>query len=49
LFASKGFKAVSKRKSELSCVLSPVVDNEILGLSAEEKEKIRRETLANLE
>ncbi|MCE0742089.1 phage head morphogenesis protein, partial [Bacillus sp. G16] len=27
------------------CVLSPVVDNEILGLSAEEKEKIRREAL----
>ncbi|MBF6667285.1 hypothetical protein K1Y04_00765 [Bacillus amyloliquefaciens] len=23
------------------CVLSPVVDNEILGLSAEEKEEIR--------
>lgn len=31
------------------CVLSPVVDNEILGLSAEEKEKIRREALANVE
>ncbi|MDU0154453.1 MULTISPECIES: phage head morphogenesis protein [Bacillus] len=31
------------------CVLSPVVDNEILGLSAEEKEKIRREALANME
>ncbi|MCY8258896.1 hypothetical protein MOB73_12510 [Bacillus spizizenii] len=31
------------------CVLSPVVDNEILGLSAEEKEEIRREALANLE
>ncbi|KIO59879.1 hypothetical protein B4143_2608 [Bacillus subtilis] len=30
------------------CVLSPVVDNEILGLSAEEKEKIRREALANM-
>lgn len=31
------------------CVLSPVVDNEILGLSAEEKEEIRREALANME
>ncbi|WP_336805310.1 phage head morphogenesis protein [Bacillus subtilis] len=31
------------------CVLSPVVDNEILGLSAEEKEKIRREVLAYME
>ncbi|MCY7797097.1 hypothetical protein MOB54_18275 [Bacillus spizizenii] len=31
------------------CVLSPVVDIEILGLSAEEKEKIRREALANME
>ncbi|MGG7219661.1 phage head morphogenesis protein [Bacillus sp. ATD] len=31
------------------CVLSPVVDNEILGLSAEEKEEIRREVLANME
>ncbi|MCY8284905.1 phage head morphogenesis protein [Bacillus inaquosorum] len=31
------------------CVLSPVVDNEILGLSAEEKENIRREVLANME
>ncbi|PRP56826.1 hypothetical protein C7B71_02460 [Bacillus halotolerans] len=30
------------------CVLSPVVDNEILGLSAEEKEEIRREALANM-
>ncbi|PAE61510.1 hypothetical protein CHH88_03190 [Bacillus subtilis] len=31
------------------CVLSPVVNNEILGLSAEEKEEIRREVLANME
>ncbi|MGO5673887.1 phage head morphogenesis protein [Bacillus subtilis] len=31
------------------CVLSPVVDNEILGLSAEEKKEIRREALANME
>ncbi|KYC90166.1 hypothetical protein B4140_3154 [Bacillus amyloliquefaciens] len=31
------------------CVLSPVVDNEILGLSAEEKEEIRSEVLANME
>lgn len=31
------------------CVLSPVVDDEILGLSAEEKEEIRREALANME
>lgn len=31
------------------CVLSPVVDNEILRLSAEEKEEIRREALANME
>ncbi|MFP7321065.1 phage minor head protein [Bacillus spizizenii] len=31
------------------CVLSPVVDNEILGLSVEEKEDIRREALANME
>ncbi|MDN0189864.1 MULTISPECIES: phage head morphogenesis protein [unclassified Bacillus (in: firmicutes)] len=31
------------------CVLSPVVDKEILGLSAEEKEEIRREALANME
>ncbi|QFY82740.1 hypothetical protein D0808_15685 [Bacillus subtilis] len=30
------------------CVLSPVVDNEILGLSPEEKEVIRREALANI-
>ncbi|TXK63272.1 hypothetical protein FVD40_02720 [Bacillus subtilis] len=31
------------------CVLSPVVDNEILGLLVEEKEEIRREALANME
>ncbi|MCY9230050.1 phage head morphogenesis protein [Bacillus inaquosorum] len=31
------------------CVLSPVVDNKILGLSPEEKEEIRREVLANME
>ncbi|MBE1867327.1 phage head morphogenesis protein [Bacillus subtilis] len=31
------------------CVLSPVVDNKILGLSAEEKEEIRRKVLANME
>ncbi|MGG0775445.1 phage minor head protein [Bacillus rugosus] len=31
------------------CVLSPVVDNEILGLSPEEKEEIRREALARME
>ncbi|MCY7784196.1 MULTISPECIES: phage head morphogenesis protein [unclassified Bacillus (in: firmicutes)] len=31
------------------CVLSPVVDNEILGLSVKEKEEIRREVLANME
>ncbi|MED1761259.1 phage head morphogenesis protein [Bacillus subtilis] len=31
------------------CVLSPVIDNEILGLSADEKEEIRREVLANME
>lgn len=30
------------------CVLSPVVDNDILGLSAEEKEKIRREALKEI-
>ncbi|MCY8705402.1 phage head morphogenesis protein [Bacillus inaquosorum] len=30
------------------CVLSPVVDNEILGLTAEEKEEIRREALEKL-
>ncbi|AKF75437.1 hypothetical protein AAV30_04230 [Bacillus velezensis] len=31
------------------CVLSPVVDNKVLGLSADEKEKIRSEVLANME
>ncbi|MED2944215.1 phage minor head protein [Bacillus swezeyi] len=31
------------------CVLSPVVDIKILGLSPEEKEEIRREALANME
>ncbi|WFO98097.1 phage head morphogenesis protein [Bacillus subtilis] len=31
------------------CVLSPVVDNMILGLSAEEKEEIHREALARME
>ncbi|NCT26527.1 hypothetical protein GWR57_21145 [Bacillus subtilis subsp. subtilis] len=31
------------------CVLSPVVDSMILGLSAEEKEEIRREALARME
>lgn len=30
------------------CVLAPVVDNEILGLSPEEKEETRREALANM-
>ncbi|MEC1569631.1 phage head morphogenesis protein [Bacillus spizizenii] len=30
------------------CVLSPVVDNKILGMSAEEKEKIRRESLKGI-
>ncbi|MCY8001065.1 phage minor head protein [Bacillus haynesii] len=42
-------KLLAKERVNCHCVLSPVVDNEILGLSAEEKEKIRRETLANLE
>ncbi|PWI62426.1 hypothetical protein DCS65_03395 [Bacillus subtilis] len=31
------------------CVLAPVVDNEILGLSPKEKEEIRKEILVNLE
>ncbi|MCY8315330.1 hypothetical protein C2H96_19300 [Bacillus subtilis] len=31
------------------CVLSPVVDKEILGLSPEEKEEMRREALARME
>lgn len=31
------------------CVLSPVVDSKILGLSAKDKEEIRIEALANME
>ncbi|MEC0777595.1 hypothetical protein P8897_22205, partial [Bacillus licheniformis] len=34
-------KLSAKERVNCHCVLSPVVDNNILGLSAEEKEKIR--------
>ncbi|HGO9410862.1 TPA: phage minor head protein [Bacillus cereus] len=36
----------AKQSVNCKCVLSPVVDNSILGLSEEEKEKIRAEVLA---
>ncbi|MCY8378423.1 phage minor head protein [Bacillus haynesii] len=42
-------KLSAKERVNCHCVLSPVVDHRILGLSAEEKEKIRREALANME
>lgn len=42
-------KLTAGERVHCHCVLSPVVDNEILGLSAEEKEEIRREVLANME
>jgi len=42
-------KLSAKERVNCHCVLSPVVDNKILGLSAEEKEEIRREALANME
>ncbi|EWH19809.1 phage minor head protein [Bacillus haynesii] len=42
-------KLSAKERVNCHCVLSPVVDNNILGLLVEEKEKIRREALANME
>lgn len=42
-------KLSAAERVSCQCVLSPVVDNKVLGLSAEEKEKIRREALANME
>ncbi|MCY8755673.1 phage minor head protein [Bacillus haynesii] len=42
-------KLSAKERVHCHCVLSPVVDNKILGLSPEEKEEIRREALANME
>ncbi|PAD00164.1 phage minor head protein [Bacillus paralicheniformis] len=42
-------KLSAKERVNCHCVLSPVIDNNILGLSAEEKEKIRRESLATME
>ncbi|MDU7578391.1 MAG: phage minor head protein [Bacillus subtilis] len=42
-------KLSARERVNCHCVLSPVVDNEILGLSADEKEEIRREALANME
>ncbi|KAA6450356.1 phage minor head protein [Bacillus swezeyi] len=42
-------KLSAKERVHCHCVLSPVVDNNILGLSVEEKEEIRREALANME
>lgn len=38
----------ASERVECHCVLQPVVDNDILGLSAEEKEKIRQEALPEL-
>ncbi|MEC1530467.1 phage minor head protein [Bacillus haynesii] len=42
-------KLSAKERVNCHCVLSPVIDNKILGLSTEEKEEIRREALANME
>ncbi|MCY9340604.1 hypothetical protein MOF28_19950 [Bacillus haynesii] len=42
-------KLSAKERVHCHCVLSPVVDHKILGLSPEEKEEIRREALANME
>ncbi|MCY9372743.1 phage minor head protein [Bacillus haynesii] len=42
-------KLSAKERVNCHCVLLPVVNNNILGLSAEEKEEIRREALANME
>lgn len=42
-------KLTAGERVHCHCVLSPVVDNRILGLSAEEKEEIRREVLSNME
>ncbi|MCY8354606.1 hypothetical protein MOD14_10545 [Bacillus haynesii] len=41
-------KLSAKERVNCHCVLSPVVDNKILGLSAEEKEEIRQELLKKL-
>ncbi|MDA1576448.1 MULTISPECIES: phage minor head protein [unclassified Bacillus cereus group] len=38
----------AKERVNCKCVMSPVVDNNILGLSEEEKQKIREETLKEL-
>lgn len=38
----------AKERVECHCVMSPAVDNDILGLSEEEKQKIREETLKEL-
>ncbi|WP_242262198.1 phage minor head protein [Bacillus cereus group sp. BfR-BA-01453] len=38
----------AKERVECHCVMSPAVDNNILGLSEEEKQKIREETLKEL-
>ena len=42
-------KLSAKERVHCHCVLSPVVDNDILGLSPDEKEEIWREALANME
>ncbi|MEC0714471.1 phage minor head protein, partial [Bacillus haynesii] len=41
-------KLSAKERVNCHCVLSPVIDNNILGLSAEEKEEIRRNVLQNM-
>lgn len=38
----------AKERVRCKCVMSPSVDNDILGLSEEEKQKIREETLKEL-
>lgn len=38
----------AKERVECHCVMSPAVDNNILGLSEEEKQKIREETMKEL-
>lgn len=45
LYVSERYKTFSKRESELSLCGWSVVDPVILGLSAEEKEEIRRERI----
>lgn len=42
-------KLSTRERVNCHCVLSPVVDSKILGLSPEEKEEIQREVLANME